>query len=81
MKTLRQLAEMVKQNEAEQSPGSETGLLGIFVAQYDTVGACQDEPLCNAPVSDDEYAAWEDVYQLQARYEADGRDYTIWDLF
>lgn len=80
MRTLKELAEMIEKYEAEQAPGSETGLLSNFVTEYGTKDTCKYER-AGETVSDDEYNAWERAYQLQAQFEESGRDYDSGNLF
>ena len=77
MKTLKELAELVHEQESEQAPGSETILLGDFVQTYGTVSSIIDGDSDKAGdlVTDDVFEAWERAYSLMAQYEADGIEY------
>ena len=79
--TMRDLARLIESREGILAPGSETGLLGAFVSEYDHTQTIIDTDAGDKPISDDEYTAWERAYILMERYDNDGIDYELGDLF
>lgn len=80
MRTMRELAELIREREADLAYGSETGLLGAFVHEHGHVQDCIYER-GDEIVSDEEYQAWAEAYDRMEQLEADGEDYNIGDLF
>ena len=80
MKTIKDLAELVETRERDLAYGSETILLGAFVAQYDCTSRLKEEK-GETPIPDEEYTAWEKAYDLIKQYETDKTDYNIDMLF
>ena len=77
MKTLKDLAELVKDKESELAYGSETSILGSFVAEYDHVGSILDGDT-TLDTNRDETEAYElyaEAYRRMAEYEAKGIEY------
>ena len=79
MRTMRELAELIKDREADLAYGSETGLLGVFVHEHGHVQDCMERG--DDVVSEEEFQAWADAYDRMEQLEADGEDYDIGDLF
>ena len=80
MKTIKDLAELIETRERDLAYGSETILLGAFVAQYDCTNRLKEEK-GETPVPDEEYTAWEKAYDLMEQYEAKNIEYNIDILF
>jgi hypothetical protein len=79
--TLGDLVDLVETCEDDRAPGSETCLLGAFVAAYDTIGKIRDMRY-DEPVAPEIYAAWEAAYQKYDQYISAGRtDFVAGDLF
>lgn len=83
MKTLKDLAELVKEKEHDLAYGSETTLLGIFVDEYDYVQKIIDEETSLDISADmtDTYKAWSNAYDRMEQFINDGSDYTVERLF
>lgn len=79
-KTMKELAELVKERESDLAYGSETALLGEFVHRYATTDTCIEER-GNEHVADEEYQSWANAYDRMEELEAAGEDYEITDLF
>ena len=79
MKSTHDLAAMVREHEAQLAPGSETALLGAFVAEFGHVADLEEaDP---EPVSDETYRVWANAYAEMARREEAGEEYELSDLF
>jgi len=81
MKTLRDLAKLVQEKEAELAPGSETAILGAFVRDFDYVFSILDGDSELDPEKDvtDEYHAFAEAYRRMEDFEAQGVEYD-WDM-
>ena len=81
MKTLRDLAELVQEKEAEFAPGSETAILGAFVREFDYVSSVIHGESNLDPEQDatEEYHAFEEAYRRMEEFEAQGIEYD-WDM-
>ena len=77
MKTLRDLAELVKEKESELAYGSETSILGGFVAEYDHVSSILDgESDLDAERDETEaYEMYAEAYRRMEKFENDGVEY------
>ncbi len=60
-KSLKKLAEFVKEMERELAPGSETSLLTPFVAEYDHISEILDAEE-DVMIDAEDYNAWVDSY-------------------
>jgi len=83
MKTLKNLAELVKERERELAYGSETSILGGFVRDYDYVSTILDGET-DLDIYRDEtaaYTAYETAYRKMAAYESQGVEYNNDDLW
>jgi hypothetical protein len=77
MKTLKDLARLVKEREADLAPGSETSILGSFVNEFDHVSSILDDET-KLDVNRDEtesYEAYGAAYDRMEKLEADGVPY------
>lgn len=65
-KSLKELAEKIKEYETEVAPGSETSNLGAFVYQYDYISAIleADEDVM---IPADDYDMWIESYEDLAK--------------
>ena len=79
IKTLGDLAELVRTEERRQAPGSETCLLTAFVADHGYLSEIDDDD--DTEITAEEYDAWKDAYKLHEQWAAEGREFIAGDLF
>jgi len=76
-KTMKDLRELVAEREAELAPGSETCILGVYVAEFGYVSSHDD---AEKDVTD-AYSVYMNAYSKLELYLIEGVDFDLADLF